>query len=221
MENWEEYKDVSTSDLIDYIRWKEEVEYREIAKAAFTSFCFRFREELIKKCEIVCNNWGYDSDVAILITSNVFKRFLKYPKFTYDKSKATSFDKGVLIYLFGIAKRELINYYNKEKGIYASPYTGDEVIIREYPKIDYDNFKPKRRAELKKRFGIIKKALDRLSEKHRIIYLTYLTYEREGYNLPTHLRKALRNELKIGQTTIRYYKFEATKKIEEYLEIYG
>ncbi len=221
MIDWKEYKDESTSDLIEYLKWKDQEEYQDVAEAAFKVFVFRFRKELVEKCEIVCKKWKYDNHVAVEIASSVFKRFYKYPNFKEDKSKASDCDKGVLLYLLGIANRELINYYNKEKGIYTSPYTGEEKIIREFPKIDFKQFKPERRGEMKKRFEIIEKALSRLSDKHKIIYLTYQAYEHDGYNLPTHLLKAMRKELKIGQGTIRYYKFEAIKKIEEYLEIYG
>lgn len=219
--DWKEYSDETTSDLIEYMRWKDQDGYRDVATAAFTVFVFRFREELTKKCEIVCDRWGYDKDVTINIVSNTFKRFWKYPMFSEGKSKASNYDRGVLIYLLGIANRELINYYNREQGNYTSPYTGDEVIIREYPEIDFEDYKPERRTEMRKRFEIIEKALARLTEKHKIIYLTYQAYEHEGHNLPSHLLKSLRKELKIAQSTIRYYKFEAIQKIEEYLEIYG
>ena len=221
MIDWESYIQESTEDLIEYIKWKDQHEYKDASKPAFYAFCYRFREELAKKCEIVCKKWNYDKDIALEIVKRTFRRFLKYPNFRFDKSRAKDFDTGVLIYLLGIAQRELINYYNTDKGKYTSPYTGEEQIIKEYPKIDFDKFRPEKRREMQKRFEIIEKALGRLTDKHKIIYLTYQAHEREGYKLPRHLLKKLRDELKLGQATIRYYKFEAINKIEEYLEIYG
>ena len=74
------------------------------------------------------------------------------------------------------------------------------------------------------RFEHIKKLLDRLSPKHRIIYLTYKQYEqesKEGFKLPRKLLKNLRTELDLTQTTVRIYKNEGFNEVETYLKIYG
>jgi len=66
--------------------------------------------------------------------------------------------------------------------------------------------------------------LDRLSPKHRIIYLTYKHYEHitnDGYKLPRKLLKELRTELDLTQNSVRVYKNEAFNDVETYLKTYG
>ena len=70
-------------------------------------------------------------------------------------------------------------------------------------------------------FGVIRKAIGTLSEKHKVIFLTYKAYEHDGNKLPRELLAKIRKELDISQTTVRTYKFETYKKVNEYLEIYG
>lgn len=215
--NWQEYKDETTEDLIEYIKLKDDHAFGEAAEAAFHVFCFRFGDEVVKKCEIICKNNGLDKQVAAMVSQRTFHRFWKYPKYNHVKSKADDFDTGVKFYLFGIAQRELINWRNDQK----SPYTGDEEIIYVIPEPNLENFPVEKRGILKKRYDIVKKALDRLSEKHRIIYLTYEAYYVKGHNLPGHLLQRLREELDLTQGTVRFYRFQAEEKVKEYLEIYG
>ena len=215
--DWKEYQDESTEELIEYIRLKGEEGFKEAAEGAFHAFCFRFGEELMKACEVICKNNGLDKQVAAMITQRTLNRFWKYPKYDQSKSNAENVDKGLIFYLYRIAQRELINW--RKEG--ASPFTGDEELIYEMPEPNYENFSVEKRGLLKKRYEAVKKALDRLSEKHRIIYLTYEAYKVPGHNLPTHLRIRLREELGLTQNTVKFYHFQANQKVEEYLEIYG
>lgn len=219
--NWEEYKQESTEDLIQYIKWKDQPDYEEAAKSAFHAFCFRFGNDLVKKVEIICKRWGYDKHVAAEIASQVFARFWKYPGYDHTKSKRKDVDTGVKFYLYRIAERELTNFYYREQGISTSPYNGSEEIIYDFPEVDLTKHSPERRKALEQRFGIIKNALERLGEKHKIIYLTYQAYETPDHKLPRHLLQALRTELDLTQATVRFYKNEAQNTINEYLKIYG
>ena len=215
--SWQEYKDESTEDLIEYIKSINEDGFEDAATSAFHCFCFRFGDDIAKKCEIICKNVGLDSQIASFVAQKTFQRFWKYPKYNHAISKADDVDTGVKFYLYGIAQRELIRWRKDQQ----SPHTGDETIIYKYPEPNYEDYPIEKRGVLKKRYEVVKKALDRLSEKHLIIYLTYEAYQVKGHNLPTHLLKKLREELNLTQNSVRYYRFEAEKKIKEYLEIYG
>lgn len=216
--NWQDYKDEKTEDLLEMIKWKDQAaEYTEAAEAAFHVFCFRFRDDIVAKCEIICKNRGLDKQVAAIVAQRTFERFWKYPKYDHTKSNAPTVDEGVRFYLYGFAENETSNWQTPR----ISPYNGEEEIKYEFPEYDLNNFPSEKRAELKKRFEIVRKALDRLSEKHKIIYLTYESYKIPGHNLPGHLLQKLRNELDLTQNTVRYYYNEAKSKINEYLEIYG
>ncbi len=213
----------STEDLLEYIRWKDESDYIEIGKEAFRVLTFRFQLDLQKKLIPICKNWGYDEQVASEIAYGTFDRIWKYPKFDISKAKQKDYDKAVSFYLYGIAGRLLADYKkNQEEG--GSPFTGSEEIIREFPDIENMEVGKERKAILQERFEHIQKALNRLTPKHKIIYLTYKQYEsetKEGFKLPRKLLKGLRTELDLTQNSIRVYKKEAFDEVEKYLKTYG
>lgn len=212
----------TTENLLEYIQWKDEPDYSEIAKEAFRVFTFRFQLDLQKKLIPICTNWGYDEQVASELAYHTFERVWKYPKFDISKAKQKDFDKAVSFYLYGIAGRLLADYKKNQE--IENPFKGDEEIIREFPDIDNMGMEKERKAILKERFEHIQKALNRLTPKHKIIYLTYKQYESEikdGYKLPRKLLKELRAELDLTQNSIRVYKKEAFDVVEKYLKTYG
>jgi hypothetical protein len=217
--SWKELENESTADLIEYIRWYQDPELKDSAEDAFRAFCFRFQLDLAKKCVPICANLGFGKDIAYDLAERTFERFLKYPKFDPEKSRSDDYDTGVRLYLYGIAQRLLFNLYNEQDKF--SPYSGDEGIIYELPPLDSLSVKAEQRKELTGRYELIKKALERLGPKHKIIYLTYQRYQEKGFKLPRQLTEKLRTELELTQATIQFYKKEAYDKIQEYLEIYA
>lgn len=218
---WEDFKNESTENLWEYIRWKDEPDYAEAAKDAFETLCFRFQADLLKKLRVICKNWGYDEQVAIEIGYKTFECIWKYPKYDHNKSKQKDFDKGVQFYLYGIAKHLLADYKRYEEGP-TNPFTGEEEIIYDLP--DLEGISSERKSQLQERYNHINNALNRLTPKHKIIYLTYKQYEsetKEGYKLPRKLLAKLRNELDLTQNSVRAYKNEAFNEVETYLKIYG
>jgi hypothetical protein len=75
-----------------------------------------------------------------------------------------------------------------------------------------------KKKELKAMLEFINDAMLALSEKHKIIYLTYKAYEEVGKNIPRSVSKKLREQLDLTQNSIRVYKMEANQHIEKYLE---
>ena len=212
-----------TENLLEYIRWKEDPDYSAIAKEAIKVFTFRYQLDLMKKLIPICKGWGYDEQVASEIAYNTFDRVWKYPSFDKSKSKQKDFHKAITFYLYGIAEHELANYKKLEEGG-GSPFTGDEEIIRDFPDIENLEISKEKKAVLMARQEHIKKLLDRLSPKHRVIYLTYKHYEditKHGHKMPRHLLKNLREELNLSQTIVRIYKNESFNEVEIYLKNYG
>jgi DNA-directed RNA polymerase specialized sigma24 family protein len=213
-----------TENLMEYIQWKDDPEYAEIAKQAFRVFTYRFQLDLQKKLIPICKNWGYDEQVANEIAYSTFERIWKYSKFDINKAKQKEdYDKAIIFYLYGIASHLLADY-KRSQNEEGNPFIGDEQIIREFPDVDKMNLGKEKKAILKENFDFIQKALDRLTPKHKIIYLTYKQYESEtkdGYKLPRKLLKSLREELDLTQTSVRVYKHEAFNEVETYLKIYG
>ena len=160
-----------TENLIEYIQWKDQRDYAEIAKEAFRVFTFRFQLDLQKKLIPICENWGYDKQVASEIAYKTFERVWKYTTYDKAKSKQQDFDKGVSFYLYGIASRLLADHKKLEDGE-GSPFTGDEEIIYEFPDIENMEIPKERKAILMDKYQHIKKALERFTSKHKVIYLT-------------------------------------------------
>jgi RNA polymerase sigma factor (sigma-70 family) len=217
--SWKELENEPTETLIEYIRWKDDPELKDTAGDAFRAFCFRFQLDLAKKCRVVCFNLGHSKEIADDLAQRTFERFLKYPKFDPTKSRSKDYDTGVRLYLYGIAQRLLFNLYSDQDTF--SPYSGEEGIIYELLPLDTLPTKPEQRKEAMARYELIRKALDRLGPKHKIIYLTYQRYQEKGFKLPRQLTEKLRTELELTQATIQFYKKEAYDRIKDYLDIYA
>jgi len=219
--NWEELKDESTADLIEYIKCKEQNGYKELAEAAFVAFTFRYRKEMIDRCRRVGQKNGYDREIADMIAERTFERFWRYP-FSFEKGNCgeLSIDNCVILYLFRIARNCFFDY-RKEIAEGISPYDGSESVIIEFPDIDKMEIPEEKLQDIKKMHDLLDKALSRLSPKHKTIYLTYKAYEKEGYKLPRPLLKTLREELDLRQNSIRVYKNEAFQTVEQYFKLYG
>lgn len=211
--SWKEYESKSTQELINEIRNKSEPENEEISEDAFRAFTFRLSPDVLHKSRIVARNWGYDEGVGDEIAEYAFDRFWKYPKgFTIEKCKDGNVDRCILFYLFQIAQNRLIDYGN-ETGTDSNPYTGDEELVLDYPDLEKLGLSEASLKELHETYGKIKSALDSLSIKHRIIYLTYHAYEQKGFKMPRQLLKKLRDELTLNQNSIRVYKKEANEAV--------
>lgn len=220
--DWQELQHETTADLIDYIKYKEQMDYKELAEAAFIAFTFRFRVEIIDKCRKIGRNRGYDDAVSDMIAERTFERFWKYP-FGFEKSNCgnLSIDNCVRFYFFRTARNCFYDYNKEVTGENLGPYDGSEKVIVEFPDIENLEIPEEKVKDLKAVYELIQNALAKLSAKHKIIYLTYKAYEKEGYKLPRQLLKQLREELDLTQNSIRVYKNEAFKTIEHHLKHYG
>src|SRR5687768_7215808 len=108
---WEDVKDETTIDLIEYIKYKEEPDYLELAEAAFAAFTFRFNREMVDKCRKIGKKWGYNNEVSDLIAERVFERFWKYPhSFNKNNCGKLNGDDCARFYLFRIARNCFFDY---------------------------------------------------------------------------------------------------------------
>ncbi len=220
---WQDLQNELPENLIEYIQLKDDPDYAEIAKDAFWALVQSYQKDFLQKLIPICINWGYDKGVAIEIAEKTFDNIWRYPKYNRSKIKQKDSKLAMMFYLYGIAKRELADYKKSELGL-GNPFTGDEQIVWEFPDIGALNESVERKAILTDRCELIKKALSRLTPKHKVIYLTYKQYEEElkqGYKMPRKLLAELRSELDLTQNTVKVYKNEAFKVIDEYLNIYG
>lgn len=222
----EELKQETTEDLIEYIQWGNQPEHKELADNAFITFCLRYRDKVQRSCRLIAVKRGFDDNVGDEIAEYVFARFLKYNKYDPKICKLRDREKCVELYLYKYAQTGLSNYETAIK----NPFK-DAKIVTEFPDVEEfidlaeDEIQEEKKAELRRKDEIIQLALERLTPAHKIIYLTYIPYENKlkkgEHYLPRELLKKLQEKLGLSQSTIRVYKNQAYKKIEEYLEIYG
>jgi RNA polymerase sigma factor (sigma-70 family) len=220
MLDWKIYEHEPTPQLIKLIQRRKEPSFENNAQAAYEAFTFRYTQQLTQKNEIVCKNWGYSDVDAIEVTQRTFIQFWKYPKFDPAKTNTANIDDAVILYLLGISRNVLSDYVNQLNGIKCSPYNGNETIVWDFP-VNQNTHAQEVIKDQNTHFEVVRRALAKLSEKHKVIFLTYKAYEHGTNKLPRKLLAEIREKLNISQTTVRAYKFEAYKKVNEYLEIYG
>jgi DNA-directed RNA polymerase specialized sigma24 family protein len=216
---WTDLQGETTELLIDMMQYKGQLSFENLAEMAFVVFTFRFREDVILKCRQVGRKWGYDEVTCDTLAEKTFERFWRYP-FGFDKQKCQNknLDNCIKFYLYRIAQRCFVDHYRELSGEAVSIYDGSEEVIIEFPDLEKLNISSGKKKEMKKIQEKIESALATLSPKHKIIYLTYKAYEKEGYKLPRSLLVKLREELSLSQDSIRVYKkqaFEAEKNAIE------
>lgn len=212
------YKDVCSSQLLQHIALKDEFPVE--AKQAFTEFCYRFEKEVIRRSEIYSSKFNYTEVVALEIAQCTFARVWKYPTFDINKAKGNDVDKAVLLWLNRILYTQLIKY-GKEQFCAEPSEEEDLSIITDVDRlIDLKSSSddPHQVRMFRQRLEVLNKAFIGLSEKHKIIYLTYKAYEIQGKNIPRTITKKLQDTLELTQASIRVYKKEANLHVINYIE---
>ncbi|UTD15408.1 sigma-70 family RNA polymerase sigma factor [Tenacibaculum mesophilum] len=210
MSDWKKYEKESTIKLIRLFQNKEtSVGVKDLI---FITLCYRFRKDVLEKCEVICKRFKHEVFVAELIADKTFESYYKKGKFIIKEESIEDVDNLFKFYLYGIAKNELTNYYRQEerkrKGHY---YEGDERIVTDLENIDGMAL------DLKNK--ILIKAIESLTPNQRAVYLTYKKYEISGCNLPKNLLIELREYLgNVKQSRVRGLKKEANDRISIYLE---
>lgn len=216
MEISEEIKTTCSLDLFEYIRWK--TDYPDEAANAFKEFTLRFERDVIRMSEVACSKWGYDETVAFDIANCVFQRVWKYPSYNPDKSKSKDIDKGIKLWLHRIVYTQLANYNNKGFCYEADNETDLTLIETIEDLVEGYGVADEKKRIILKRMKVVDEALSHLTQKHKIIYLTYKLYcpDDKTY-IPRSVSKKLQEELQLAQGSIRKYKEEANKIVESYL----
>lgn len=210
MSDWERFKEDTTEDIIRCIQNDKSVD--EVFDSALCALIMRFRERLAKSTAKVCQNRGYNIDVAYEMVEIAFEKYGKSRKFQIEKCNTSDIDKCFELYMLQIIKNSLNDYYkNKNKLKNGQLYTGNEEIITSLPYIDVETLE-----QMGREMRTIHNVLQKLPHKELVVYLTYMRHEKDGVCLPRKLQKELRDYLGgVTQTTVRAYKKKAMDKIEE------
>lgn len=212
--NWEDLQKEPTIDLIGYIKCRDQPEYRVLADAAFVAFTFRFQTTVVDKCRKIGKKFKHDNETCDSIAEETFERFYKYPfRFHPGKCGDLDIDTCVTLYLFRIAQRAFFDHYNKTKAGETYPYDGSESVIVDFLELDNMDLDDEDLERYATQQAKIEQILNTLSEKHKVIYLTYKVFEHKGFKLPRELLKKLREELELSQSSIRVYKKEVFDEV--------
>ncbi len=207
----------SSLDLLSIIGWKDEMP--DDAKTAFQEFCNRFDDDLLKKCEIICNRWKYTTTVALEIRDCTFSRVWKYASsFNPEKVKSKNLENGIKCWLFKIANTQLANYHELAR-CHELEKEDLEIITSIEEMAEYTSKGDKQiKLKLRRQLVQLDQIISGLPEKKRIIYLTYKTYEYLGiYNFKS-AKEKLRKKLTLSQASVRKYNNDAKEYVKTYLE---
>ena len=212
METAEEIKTVCSLELFVYIGWK--TDYPDEAKNAFKELSVRFERDVIRMAEVACSKWGYDETVAYDISNCVFQRVWKYPSYNQKKSKTKDINKGIKLWLHRIVYTQLANYNNKGFCYETDDETDLSLIETIEDLVEGFGVSDDKKRVVLKKMNVVDQALSHLTHKHKIIYLTYKLYCRNGKKyIPRAVSKKLQGELGLAQGSIRKYKEEANKMV--------
>lgn len=210
-----DFKISPSDELIEYISFKDE--FPEEAELAFNEFCYRFQTDVLQKAEIYSNKYGYSEVVALDIANCTFAKVWKYHSFDKKRAKVKNIDTAIKLWLYAIIFNELMKYGIKDTC--AEPDKEDLDIIEnidDLASITVGEDVEKKR-DLKVRLEILEKAMLGLSDKHKIIFLTYKAYENNYKNLPRSVSKKLKERLNLTASSIRVYKKDANLHVKNYL----
>lgn len=201
MNSWQKFESKDTIELINIYQNTD----HEDRNNAFYVLVLRFRKDLLKFCEIRCQKFNQKHEVAEDIVDDVFKSYAKKPGFKESEAKGKNIYDSFLLYLCGFAKNALTNYYRLQKRKQDGKWSdGSEKIITDLPEPVDSSPEEK----------VIYDFLNNLPYKHRVIYLTYSAYEKDGCYLPKKLLKELRDHVQLDQKSIRVYKKEVLDKLQ-------
>ena len=164
-----------------------------------------------------------DNDSVLYFTSRRYheKRDKRNPydnKFYEDVYVARMNDAGVWMGAEPVSKK--INKKDNNAVVGISPdgnslyiYNGEEKVITTLVDPDRD-YEPEKLKQLKDAEKQLDEVFSKLTQKHKIIYLTYSYHEKEGKYLPKHLREELKDVVQLSQSSIRVYKKEAFELVK-------
>jgi len=184
---------------------------------AFSVLCLRYDQAVLKAAEIYCKKWNLSLTVALDIVDCTFARVWKYPSYQHKKSKTDNIDNGIKRWLSKISFTQLVNYTNKGTCYEPEKETDLSLIYSLDDYVERSTVDTLNKKELKEHLRVLEGVINGLGEKHRIIYLTYKLYTLEGNNIPRQVSKKLQEELDLVPGSIRKYKEQANKQIENFL----
>ena len=212
------FETMSGAELLEFISCFKD-EYPEQSKRAFVVFCYKYEKDLLQKAEIYCSKFGYSETVALMVAQCTFARVWKYPTFDIKKAKSKDINIAIGQWLYRILYTQIVLLGKQDTCAEPTEEEDLSVISSVGELISYtvgdDVEKTK---DLKAQLSIIDSVFLGLSEKQKIIWLTYKAYKQEEKKyIPRSVSSKLQEQLDLTQNTIRVYHKQANEHFENYL----
>lgn len=224
MLNWEKHDEIETQDLVELIKWRDssDPETDSVAQKAAAIFFDRFKIKVSNKCEILCERWNQPLTTAEMLLEETFGKFFEGNKFDISKATTKDYDKAIELYLYRTAFNSLIDHYRRSVSKYASRYTGEEVVVRDFHDLSVVSGKVETTKKIQEKLWLLERALEPFDWKHKLIYLTYMNagVAEEEYP-PRHLTKRIREVTGLTQKSVRVYKKKVTDQVKSIMDIYA
>ena len=214
-----DFENMVGSELLEYISFKDE--FPNEAELAFCVFRDRYQRDILQKSEIQCSKFEYNEAIAFLAATCTFDKVWKNAH-TFDIKKANTknIDKAILLWMYKILYTQILLF--KDRDTCAQPTKEEDLSLIENVDELINVYAPEnleKKKELKENLIFLERILQGLSQKHRIIYFTYLAYKPEkNKNIPRSVSNKLQEQLDLTQASIRVYRKEATDLVNNYLK---
>lgn len=175
----------------------------------YAEFVNRFHEELQEECVQICKKRKLDNHVGMQIAHDVFEKLRRYKSFKKDEVKITSSHKGILVYLFKIARNLFNDWYHKEKKareLHLNKNYFDEIQESLHPPEGIDQLLWKKEISLK--------IFNKLNAKEKAVLLADLDHKKEQRYLPDEIIDMLSESLGVQKASIRKIRERAIHKIK-------
>lgn len=139
--------------------------------------------------------------------------------FSMKKANAKNVDKAILLWMYKILYTQIILF--KDRDTCAQPTKEEDLALIENVDELINIYAPEnleKKKELRMNLSFLERILQGLSQKHRIIYFTYLAYKPDkDKNIPRSVSNKLKEQLNLTQASIRVYRKEATDLVNNYI----
>lgn len=203
----------ASEDLLVYISMQEDEP--EAARQAFHEFHRRFKK-YVWEVSVTLSRCISDPNRDILakdIFGNTFQDvFANYrSKAYFDPRKCQDMEKGIKVWLSGIAKNHLKRLIDAARAASSVSYL-DTFPERPF----FDTYDPKEEMADSPRMVVLKRALEHLSDKEREILLISVQFEEQG-GMPEEIKRSLCATYGVLPDSLRQIKKRAKEKIENYM----
>lgn len=213
-----DFENMVGSELLEYISFKDEFPHE--AELAFCVFCDRYQRDILQKSEIQCSKFEYNEAIAFLAAKCTFdKVWNKAHTFSMKKANTKDIDKAILLWMYKILYTQILLF--KDRDTCAQPTEEEDLSLIEDLDALVNVYAPEnleKQKELKDNLSFLEMVLQGLSQKHRIIYFTYLAYKPDkDKNIPRSISNKLKEQLDLTQASIRVYRKDAIDLVNNYI----